>query len=48
MYYRHEPGRAVRLLSAPGAFAVARAGFRAANVLIGAGGNKLVVVAVRP
>ena len=48
MYYRHEPGRAVRLLSAPGAFAVARAGFRAANLLVGAGGNKLVVVAVRP
>ncbi len=48
MYYRHEPGRAVRFLSAPGAFAVARAGFRAANLLVGAGGNKLVVVAVRP
>ena len=48
MYYRHEPGRAVRLLSAPAAFAVSRAGFRAANLLVGAGGNKLVVVAVRP
>ncbi len=48
MYYRHEPGRAVRFLSAPGAFAVARAGFRAANLVVGAGGNKLVVVAVRP
>jgi ubiquinone/menaquinone biosynthesis C-methylase UbiE len=48
MYYRHEPGRAARLLSAPGAFALARAGFRTANLLLSSGGNKLVAVAVRP
>jgi len=47
MYYRHEPGRAVRVLSVPGAFALARTGFRVANLLLGAGGNKLVVVGVR-
>jgi SAM-dependent methyltransferase len=47
MYYRHEPGRIVRLLSAPGAFAVARIGFRAANRLLGPAGNKLVVMAAR-
>ena len=42
MYYRHEPGRMVRLLSAPGAFAVARWGFRAANLVVGAGATYLV------
>jgi SAM-dependent methyltransferase len=48
MYYRHEPGRAARLLSAPGIFAIARAGLRVVNLLVGARGNKLVVVGVRP
>jgi SAM-dependent methyltransferase len=47
MYYRHEPGRAVRFFSTPPRFALARAGFHALNSLLGAAGNKLVVVAVR-
>ena len=47
MYYRHEPGRAVRALSSPGALALARAGFRAANLVGAPLGNKLTVQAVR-
>lgn len=47
MYYRHEPGRAVRLLSSPAALAVSTAGFRVANALAAPLGNKLTVQAVR-
>lgn len=47
MYYRHRPGRAVRLLSRPRIFGAARWAFRAANVVLGPVGNKLAVRAVR-
>ena len=48
MYYRHEPGRVVRLLSRnPGLFTVGTTSFRVANALTGRFGNKLAVVAVR-
>jgi SAM-dependent methyltransferase/uncharacterized protein YbaR (Trm112 family) len=47
MYYRHEPGPAVRLLSAPGLLAPAVAAFRLANVPLGRLGNKLTVRAVK-
>jgi len=47
MYYRHRPGRGVRLLSRPGLLPLATAGFRAANRLLGRFGNKLTVQAVR-
>lgn len=48
MYYRHEPGRGVRLLSRPLLFPAAIAAFRLANAIAGALGNKLAVVGVRP
>ena len=48
MYYRHEPGRIVRLLSHRGLFTAATASFRLANAVAGRFGNKLAVVAVRP
>lgn len=48
MYYRHEPGRLVRLLSHRGLFTAATASFRLANAVAGRFGNKLAVVAVRP
>ena len=47
MYYRHEPGRILRLLSRPGFFPLARTSWRAANALIGRFGNKMTVVAER-
>jgi SAM-dependent methyltransferase len=47
MYYRHWPGRAVRLLSAPLLFPVAKTAFRAVNRAVGRFGNKLAVQAVR-
>lgn len=48
MYYRHQPGSLVRVLSRRGLFSVATASFRWANAVVGRLGNKLVVVAVRP
>lgn len=48
MYYKHEPGRAARVLSAPPALRVAQAVFRGANRLAAPLGNKLTVQAVRP
>ncbi|HVS84911.1 MAG TPA: glycosyltransferase [Gaiellaceae bacterium] len=48
MVYRHEAGAPMRLLSLPGAYTVARGGFRLANALLGRVGNKLAVQAVRP
>jgi glycosyltransferase involved in cell wall biosynthesis/SAM-dependent methyltransferase/uncharacterized protein YbaR (Trm112 family) len=47
MYYRHEPGWVFRALSRSGIFPLVRAGWKAANALIGRFGNKMVVVAVR-
>jgi hypothetical protein len=47
LYYRHWPGRAVRILSQPVLFPLARAGFAAVNRLCGRYGNKLAVQAVR-
>ena len=47
MYYRHEPGPAVRLLSTPGLFGSARGAFRLANITLGPIGNKLSVRAVK-
>ena len=47
LYYRHWPGRAVRILSQPVLFPLARAGFAAVNRLFGRYGNKLAVQAVR-
>jgi SAM-dependent methyltransferase len=47
MYYRHEPGRLVRLLSHRGLFTASTVSFRLANAVAGRFGNKLAVVAVR-
>jgi SAM-dependent methyltransferase/uncharacterized protein YbaR (Trm112 family) len=47
MYYRHWPGRAMRLLSLPPLFLVARVGLRVVNSTLGRYGNKLAVQAVR-
>jgi SAM-dependent methyltransferase len=47
MYYRHEPGRAVRLLSHQPLLGVTQVSFRLANALAGSLGNKLVVQGVR-
>jgi SAM-dependent methyltransferase len=48
MYYRHEPGHLVRLLSRRGLLGLAGACFRVANAVAGRFGTKLSVVAVRP
>jgi len=47
MYYRHKPGRTVRLLSLKPLFPLARFTLAALNVVSGSFGNKLAVVAVR-
>jgi SAM-dependent methyltransferase len=47
MYYRHEPGRVVQLLSHQPLLGFAQASFRIGNVLAGRLGNKLTVQAVR-
>ena len=47
MYYRHEPGRAVRVLSHQPLLGLAQISFRVANALAGRLGNKLTVQAVR-
>jgi SAM-dependent methyltransferase len=47
MYYRHEPGRVTRLLSRPALLPLVKAGWRAANFVLGRIGNKLVVVGRR-
>jgi SAM-dependent methyltransferase len=47
MYYRHEPGRAVRLLSHQPLRGIAQASLRVANALAGRVGNKLTLQAVR-
>jgi len=47
MYYRHEPGRGVRALSAAGLARPGQAAWRAANAVIGRFGNKLSVRAAR-
>jgi hypothetical protein len=47
MVYRHEPGRASRLLSAPLLFPLVRAGLTAFNAVAGRVGNKFTVQAIR-
>jgi ubiquinone/menaquinone biosynthesis C-methylase UbiE/uncharacterized protein YbaR (Trm112 family) len=47
MYYRHWPGRGVRLLSNPVVLPLAKAAFGAVNRVVGPYGNKLTVQAVR-
>jgi SAM-dependent methyltransferase len=47
MYYRHWPGRAVRLLSKPVLFSLAKAAFLTINAVVGRFGNKLTVQALR-
>jgi ubiquinone/menaquinone biosynthesis C-methylase UbiE/uncharacterized protein YbaR (Trm112 family) len=47
MYYRHWPGRAVRLLSNPVLLPLAKTAFDAVNRVVGRYGNKLAVQAVR-
>jgi uncharacterized protein YbaR (Trm112 family) len=47
MYYKHEPGRTMDLLSGPGAFHLFRAAAALANLAIGRWGNKLQVTAIR-
>jgi ubiquinone/menaquinone biosynthesis C-methylase UbiE len=47
MVYRHEPGRASQVLSAPLVFPLARGAIRGFNVVAGRLGNKLTVQAVR-
>jgi SAM-dependent methyltransferase len=47
MFYRHEPGPVMRLLSLPLIFPLARTGYRFANLLLSPFGNKLAVTAVR-
>lgn len=46
MYYRHWPGRAVRILSKPVLFPLARAVFTALNRILGRYGNKVAVQAI--
>jgi ubiquinone/menaquinone biosynthesis C-methylase UbiE len=48
MYYKHVPGRVSRWLSRPLVLPVAKLGWRVASGILGAFGNKLVVVGVRP
>lgn len=48
MYYRHWPGGAMKLLSAPPLFPLAKATFKAFNGVAGRFGNKLAVQARRP
>ena len=47
MFYRHEPGLAVRALSRPGLYEASRLALTAANAVAGGLGNKLAVQAVR-
>jgi hypothetical protein len=47
MVYRHEPGRAARVLSQPGLRSVAVAALQAFNAVAGGIGNKLTLQAVR-
>ena len=47
MFYRHEPGWAMRIFSKPGLYEVARIAFKIANAIASRIGNKLAVQAVR-
>lgn len=47
MYYKHEPGRLMRLFSRPGAYHFYQWVVRLANSIFGSRGNKLQVAAVR-
>jgi hypothetical protein len=48
MYYRHWPGRAMRVLSAPVLLPLAKASLNLLNRVAGRYGNKLAVQALRP
>ena len=48
MYYKHEPGSVMRLVSRPGLHQAYRVATRLANAALGRWGNKLQVTAVRP
>jgi ubiquinone/menaquinone biosynthesis C-methylase UbiE/uncharacterized protein YbaR (Trm112 family) len=47
IYYKHEPGWAMRWLSKPGAFSIATGAVRSMNAAVGRFGNKVSVQAVR-
>ncbi len=47
LFYRHEPGPAMRLLSLPGLARLSIGALRGANAVAGAVGNKLAIVGVR-
>jgi hypothetical protein len=47
MYYPHEPFRWFRWFDSPASFALARAGFRGLNLVLGPLGNKLALGATR-
>jgi ubiquinone/menaquinone biosynthesis C-methylase UbiE/uncharacterized protein YbaR (Trm112 family) len=47
MYYRHWPGRAMKILSAPLVFPLVKASFKMVNGVAGRLGNKLTVQALR-
>lgn len=47
MYYRHEPGSVMRLLSRPGLYQMSQATLLLANTLVGRWGNKLSITALR-
>jgi SAM-dependent methyltransferase len=47
MYYGHEPGRAMRLLSRPPLYSAFKAGVGAADLVAGRWGNKLCVTGIR-
>lgn len=47
MYYQHEPGRIMRLMSLPGLHVMYRWAVRLANLAMGRWGNKLQLTAVR-
>jgi hypothetical protein len=47
MYYKHEPGKLVRILSRPGAEPTAIAVLDALNAVVGSLGNKLTIQAQR-
>jgi hypothetical protein len=47
MYYKHEPGRTMRVASHPGLFRLYRTAMSVADLSIGRWGNKLQVTALR-
>jgi glycosyltransferase involved in cell wall biosynthesis/SAM-dependent methyltransferase/uncharacterized protein YbaR (Trm112 family) len=47
MFYRHEPGWAMRTLSRRGVLAIARGGWRGGNAILARWGNKFALAAIR-